>query len=376
MSETPTTQPTATSPTMARFAAGLQGNYDLVVAAFCGLLLISNIGATKLIGFPTGWDALPVIITDGGAFLFPLTYILGDVLAEVYGLRKARRAIIAGFVLAGIASLTFWLVSVTPPAPDWGNQEAWQAVLGFVPRIVLASLLGFLAGQFLNAYVLVKIKQATREKSLWARLIGSTVIGELADTAVFCVVAFGGVVSGPVLINYIITGYLYKVAIEVLLLPLTYAVIRAVKKREPEYRDRSGSQPAVRQLRLVVAADEFDQAVDFYRDRLGLVEEEFYTQEAARVMILGAGRATLELSNAAQRDLIDTVEVGRPGVAPPMRVCFEVDDAAAVTADLTAAGGTLIAAPTLTPWHSLNARLDAPAGVQLTIFTELGPSAR
>ena len=80
-------------------------------------------------------------------------------LAEVYGLRKARRAIIAGFVLAGLASLTFWLVSVTPPAPDWANQEAWQAVLGFVPRIVLASLLGFLAGQFLNAYVLVKIKQ-------------------------------------------------------------------------------------------------------------------------------------------------------------------------------------------------------------------------
>ena len=193
MSETPTSQPTAPSPTPARFATGLQGNYDLVVAAFCGLLLISNIGATKLISFPTGLGMrCRLLVTDGGAFLFPLTYILGDVLAEVYGLRKARRAIIAGFVLAGVASLTFWLVSVTPPAPDWGNQEAWQAVLGFVPRIVLASLLGFLAGQFLNAYVLVKIKQATREKSLWARLIGSTVIGELADTVVFCVVAFGG----------------------------------------------------------------------------------------------------------------------------------------------------------------------------------------
>ena len=235
MNESPTSPPTTPSQAGARFATGLQGNYDLVVAAFCGLLLISNVGATKLIGFPTGWDALPVIVTDGGAFLFPLTYVLGDVLAEVYGLRKARRAIIAGFVLAGVASLTFWLVSVTPPAPDWFNQEAWQAVLGFVPRIVLASLMGFLAGQFLNAYVLVRIKQATREKSLWARLIGSTVIGELADTAVFCVVAFGGLVSGPVLLNYVVTGYVYKVTVEVLLLPVTYAVIKAVKKREPGY---------------------------------------------------------------------------------------------------------------------------------------------
>jgi queuosine precursor transporter len=234
---TETTSPTgsAANPIRARFAAGLQGNYDLIVAAFCGLLLISNVGATKLISFPTGLDVLPLIVTDGGAFLFPLTYILGDVLAEVYGLRKARRAIIAGFVLAGVASLTFWLVSVTPPAPDWPNQEAWQAVLGFVPRIVLASLLGFAAGQFLNAYVLIKIKLRTREKSLWARLLGSSAVGELADTVIFCVVAFGGLVSGPVLLNYIVTGYVYKVVIEVVLLPLTYVVIRAVKKREPGY---------------------------------------------------------------------------------------------------------------------------------------------
>lgn len=219
----------------ARFAADVRGNYDLVVAAFCGLLLISNIGATKLIGFSTGLPWPATIITDGGAFLFPLTYILGDVLAEVYGLRKARRAIVAGFVLAAVAAVTFWLVGITPPAPEWGNQDAWVAVLGFVPRIVAASLLGFAAGQFLNAYVLVKIKSRTREKSLWARLLGSTVIGELADTIVFCVVAFGGLVSGPVLLNYIATGYVYKVAVEVVLLPVTYAVIRAVKKREPGY---------------------------------------------------------------------------------------------------------------------------------------------
>jgi queuosine precursor transporter len=376
VSETPTSQATAPSPTPARFATGLQGNYDLVVAAFCGLLLISNIGATKLISFPTGLEWPALLVTDGGAFLFPLTYILGDVLAEVYGLRKARRAIIAGFVLAGVASLTFWLVSVTPPAPDWGNQEAWQAVLGFVPRIVLASLLGFVAGQFLNAYVLVKIKQITRERSLWARLLGSTAVGELADTVIFCVVAFGGLVSGPVLINYIVTGYVYKVLIEVVLLPLTYLVIRAVKRREPAYGPDLGRPGPVSQLRLVIAADEFDEAVAFYRDRLGLPEEESYTEGPARVMILGAGRATLELSNAAQRELIDRVEVGRTGVAPPMRVCFEVDDSPAMTSRLADSGATVLAAPTETPWRSLNSRLEAPAGVQLTLFQELDAPSR
>lgn len=221
----------------AAYAADLHGNYDVIVAAFVGLLLISNVGATKAIAFttPTAWPGM--IVTDGGAFLFPLTYVLGDVLAEVYGLRKARRAILIGFVLAAIAALTFWLVSITPPAPGWDNQDAWAAVLGFVPRIVLASLLGYLAGQFLNAYVLVKIKQRTREGRLWARLIGSTLVGEAADTLVFCLVAFGGILTGGTLVNYVITGYVYKVAVEVVLLPLTYLVIRQVKKREPSYRD-------------------------------------------------------------------------------------------------------------------------------------------
>jgi len=222
----------------ARFAGGGRGNYDLVLATFCGLLLISNVGATKAIAF-----ALPVslpvlgdhIITDGGAFLFPLTYVLGDVLAEVYGLRRARRAIITGFVLAALASVTFLVVGATPPAPGWPNQEAWVSVLGFFPRIVLASLAGYLAGQFLNAYVLVKIKERTKERSLWARLVGSTVVGELADTALFCTIAFGGILSTGDLINYTLIGYLYKVLVEVVCLPVTYAVIRAIKRREPDY---------------------------------------------------------------------------------------------------------------------------------------------
>jgi queuosine precursor transporter len=221
-----------------------RSSYDLVLATFVALLLISNIGATKLIAFGPqanigGVQLLP-IITDGGAILFPLTYILGDILAEVYGLKRANRAIITGFVLAAIMSLTFLIVDAAPPAADWPNQDAWHAVLGFVPRIVVASLLGYLAGQLLNALVLVRIKQRWGEKRLWVRLIGSTLVGEFADTMVFCLIAFGplgNVLGGdsipwPTLINYIVVGWVYKVSVEVVMLPITYRVIGWVKRRE------------------------------------------------------------------------------------------------------------------------------------------------
>jgi hypothetical protein len=207
---------------------GRSGNYDLIVVLFCGMLLISNIGATKLIQFGP-------IITDGGAFLFPLTYIFGDVLSEVYGFRRARRAIFMGFGLSILASLTFYLVQVAPAADAYENQAAFEAVLGFVPRIVLASLCGFLAGQLLNAYVLVRIKQRTKERHLWARLIGSTLVGELADTVVFCTIAFYGVITGGDFLNYVITGYVYKCLVEVVMLPVTYPVIGLIKRHEPDY---------------------------------------------------------------------------------------------------------------------------------------------
>lgn len=220
-------------------AAGGTGNFDIVVSLFCALLLISNIGATKLIqlGPSLTLGSYPVLplITDGGAFLFPLTYVIGDVLAEVYGFAKARRAILLGFGVALLASVTFMVVDAAPPAADWPNQAAWHAVLGFVPRIVVASLLGYLAGQFLNAWVLVKIKRLTQERSLWARLLGSTVVGELADTAIFCTVAFAGIITGGTLLNYIAVGYVYKVLVEAVFLPVTYRVIALVKRHEPRY---------------------------------------------------------------------------------------------------------------------------------------------
>ena len=126
----------------------------------------------------------------------------------------------------------------------------------------------------------------------------------------------------------------------------------------------------VKELRLVVTADDYDEAVAFYRDVLGLPERESYVTEDARVMILEAGRATLEIANPAQADYIDAVEVGRR-VAGKFRVAFEVEDSAATTRKLADAGATVIAEPTRTPWNSLNARLETPGGIQLTLFTEL-----
>jgi uncharacterized integral membrane protein (TIGR00697 family) len=194
--------------------------FDIVVATFCGLLLISNVGATKL--------------------LFPLTYVIGDVLAEVYGMARARRAIVLGFVLAFVMSVSFLIVDAAPPASDWPNQAAWSAVLGFVPRIVIASLAGYLAGQSLNALVLVTIKQRFGPERLWVRLVGSTVVGEFADTLVFCLIAFGplgaflggGSIDLPTLVNYTLVGFVYKVTVEVVFLPVTYRVIPWVRRRE------------------------------------------------------------------------------------------------------------------------------------------------
>lgn len=218
------------TPQSAHFATTTRSLYPVIVGVFVGLLLISNIGAVKLIEFGP-------IITDGGAFLFPLVYIAGDILSEVYGFKAARKAIFIGFAMSILAAITFWLVQISPPAEAWGNQEAFEAVLGFVPRIVLASVAGYLVGQLLNAWVLVKIKERTQEKALWLRLLGSTAVGELADTIVFCTIAFYGVITGTEFLVYVAFGFAYKTLVEVVLLPVSYAVIGWVKRREPTYAE-------------------------------------------------------------------------------------------------------------------------------------------
>lgn len=209
--------------------------FDLLVAAYCVLLILSNIGATKGVVFE-----LPVIgeiITDGGFFLFPLAYVLGDVVTEVYGFRAARRAIITSFLAGAFASLCFWVVIILPAADFYENQSAFEAVLGPVPLILAGSLTGYLVGQLLNAWVMSLIKRATGERLLWVRLIGSTLVGEFADTLIFCAVAAPilGIETAGQFLNYLVVGYVYKCAVEVLILPVTYPTIAWFKRHEPTY---------------------------------------------------------------------------------------------------------------------------------------------
>lgn len=199
--------------------------YDLILAAFAAILLISNLSATKLVAFGP-------IIMDGGAVLFPLIYIFGDVLTEVYGYKYARRAIWTGFGVMLLAVFAFTVVRYLPGAPDYQDQAAYEAVLGFFPRIVLASLVAYLVGNFLNSYVLAKLKVRMQGKKLWARLVGSTVVGEFFDTFIFGLVAFGGILGFTDMVIFVLIGWGFKTAVEIIFLPVTYRVIAFLKKRE------------------------------------------------------------------------------------------------------------------------------------------------
>lgn len=238
----PDARPPAHRAHLAAFASTRGAYYAVLLAVFCCVLLISNIAATKVIGFGP-------IVADGGAFLFPIAYILGDVLSEVYGFRAARKAVITGFAMQILASAVFFLVQISPAGPGYENQEAFEAVIGFYPRIVLASLAGYVVGQLLNSFVLVRIKRRMGEKHLWVRLLTSTGVGEAADTVIFCTVAFLGVIPGADFLGYVLFGFVYKVAVEVLLMPVTYQVIRMIKAREESYSvetDRLRQETAAR----------------------------------------------------------------------------------------------------------------------------------
>ena len=208
--------------------------YPTLVAVFTGLVLISNIAATKGVAFGP-------LLTDGAFLVFPLTYVIGDVLSEVYGFKAARRAVIIGFAMQALAVLVLWGTVHLPAAPDYANQEALATTVASITGLAIAGLSGFLVGQLVNAWMVVRIKQRTKEKYLWARLLGSTVVGQFADTLVFCAIAapiigFGNMGSFAV---YAAIGWIYKTAVEAAVLPITYRVIRHVKRHEPTY------QPAV-----------------------------------------------------------------------------------------------------------------------------------
>ncbi len=220
--------------TLGARSAARGSRYAAISAVFVGILLISNIVAVKPIAFggvSVGGFELPLVF-DGGVFLFPLAYILGDVLTEVYGLKASRRAILTAFALALLASLTILVVQISPPAAGWENQEAFAAVLGFVPRIVGASLVAFLAGQMMNAWVLDRLRRRTSGRLLRTRLIVSTVAGQLLDTVLFCTIAFAGIITGIDCVMYVVLGYVVKVLAEIVLLPITTRVIQAVRVAE------------------------------------------------------------------------------------------------------------------------------------------------
>jgi queuosine precursor transporter len=194
-------------------------------ALFIACLLVSNVIAGRLI-------SVFGLVLPSAVLLFPVTYILGDVFTEVYGFEKTRRVIWLGFAANLLMSAVF-LVAMSLPAPSFfQDKAAYSTVLGMAPRVVAASLLAYWLGEFANSIVLSVLKKATKGKLLWTRTISSTVVGQALDTAVFIAISFWGKVPGPVLAQMMVAQYLFKVAYEVALTPVTYLVVGAIKKRE------------------------------------------------------------------------------------------------------------------------------------------------
>lgn len=201
--------------------------FPYLVAVFCAVFLISNITAQKGV-------ALGPLITDGAFFLFPISYVIGDVIAEVYGYNAAKRAVFTGFGIALLAVASFYIAIALPAADFYDMQDTFAAVLGLLPRIVAASLAGYVVGQLLNAWVLQRMKDRFGTGNLWARLIGSTIVGEFADTLLFCSIAAGviGIATAGEFVNYVVVGFLWKTLMEVILLPITYPTIAWVRRKE------------------------------------------------------------------------------------------------------------------------------------------------
>ena len=217
----------ATGDAHARYIPVRAGLYPVFLAAFVVVFVISNITASK--GVTIG-----PLVTDGAFFLFPIAYIIGDVLAECYGFKATRVAIWTGFASALVAVLAFYVAIWLPAADFYENQEAFSTVLGLIPQIVAASLAGYAVGQLLNAWVLTTMKNRNANAPLWQRLMGSTIVGEFGDTLVFCLIAATaiGISTLSDLVNYVIVGFVWKTAMEAVLLPVTYRVVAWVKKRE------------------------------------------------------------------------------------------------------------------------------------------------
>lgn len=196
-----------------------------VAIAFVAVLMISNTVAVKLI---TIWG----FTFTGAIFIFPVSYIFGDILTEVYGYKESRKIIWAGFFALVFMSICYYFVQVLPASPFWPGQSYYETILGLVPRIVFASIVGYFIGEFVNSYVLSKMKIITKGKHMWSRFVGSTIVGQFFDTIFFVTIGFYGIVPNMVLPNLIFSGYIAKVLVEIVLIPVSYIVVHKLKKLE------------------------------------------------------------------------------------------------------------------------------------------------
>jgi len=214
--------------------------YDLVMAAFVAVLLCSNlVGPAKIAQLEL--PLLGAVTFGAGVLFFPISYVFGDILTEVYGYARARKVIWAGFGALVFASVMSAVIVALPPAPQWQNQAAYEIAFGSTWRIALASLVAFWCGEFVNSYVLAKMKLMTRGRWLWTRTIGSTIVGEGVDSALFYPLAFysGGLIPDALLPTVMLSQFVAKVAVEVAFTPLTYRIVAALKRAEHEdYYDR------------------------------------------------------------------------------------------------------------------------------------------
>lgn len=214
--------------------------FDLVMVLFVTVLIVSNIASSaKIVDWGVSIMGLPLAF-DAGTILFPISYIFGDVLTEVYGFRKSRRVIWAGFFALALASIVLWLVRIMPGESSWesyAGQAAYDAILGGMSSggIVLASLAAYFAGEFTNSIILSRLKLATKGRWLWSRTIGSTLVGQVVDSGIFIAVAsLFGVFPWDLFWTLVVTNYIFKVAIEIIMTPGTYVVVNALKKAEHE----------------------------------------------------------------------------------------------------------------------------------------------
>ncbi len=219
--------------------------FDFIMAVFVTVLVVSNIASSaKIVDWGINLFGVPMAF-DAGTLIFPIAYIFGDVLTEVYGYKRSRRVIWAGFACLALTAILFWIVKIMPGEVTWqgyAGDAAYNAILGGMSSggVVMASLAGYWMGEFTNSFILAKLKVLTNGRWLWMRTIGSTIFGELVDTVIFVVVASAfGVFPWSLFLTLTVTNYLFKCGVEALMTPVTYLVVGALKRAESEdYYDR------------------------------------------------------------------------------------------------------------------------------------------